>query len=98
MMVLKAGSISTLDIIAGIKRKVVEVKDSLPDALKIGFIGDQSLFVRGAITGVAYEGVIAALLWGVARDVNMRSAFLHMAGDAGVSAGVLVAAFVITPP
>ena len=65
MMVLKAGSISTLDIIAGIKQKVIDVKDSLPDALKIGFIGDQSLFVRGAITGVAFEGVIAALLTSV---------------------------------
>jgi len=65
MMVLKAGSISTLDIIAGIKQKVIDVKDSLPDALKIGFIGDQSLFVRGAITGVAYEGIIAALLTSV---------------------------------
>jgi multidrug efflux pump subunit AcrB len=65
MMVLKAGSISTLDIIAGIKQKVIDVKDSMPDALKIGFIGDQSIFVRGAITGVAYEGVIAALLTSV---------------------------------
>ena len=65
MMVLKAGSISTLDIIAGIKQKVIDVKDSLPDALKIGFIGDQSVFVRGAITGVAVEGVIAALLTSV---------------------------------
>src|SRR5271170_458558 len=65
MMVLKAGSISTLDIIAGIKQKVQDYKSSLPDALKIGFIGDQSLFVRGAITGVAYEGVIAALLTSV---------------------------------
>ncbi len=65
MMVLKAGSISTLDIIAGIKQKVIDVKNSLPDALKIGFIGDQSIFVRGAITGVAYEGVIAALLTSV---------------------------------
>ncbi len=65
MMVLKAGAISTLDIIAGIKQKVIDVKDQLPDALKIGFIGDQSLFVRGAITGVANEGVIAALLTSV---------------------------------
>jgi multidrug efflux pump subunit AcrB len=65
MMVLKAGSVSTLDIIAGIKQKVIDVKDTLPDALKIGFIGDQSLFVRGAITGVAFEGVIAALLTSV---------------------------------
>jgi multidrug efflux pump subunit AcrB len=65
MMVLKSGSTSTLDIIAGIKQKVIDVKDSMPDALKIGFIGDQSIFVRGAITGVAYEGIIAALLTSV---------------------------------
>src|SRR3954454_21677918 len=65
MMVLKAGSISTLDIIAGIKQKVIDVKDAMPDALKIGFIADQSLFVRGAIEGVANEGVIAALLTSV---------------------------------
>jgi CzcA family heavy metal efflux pump len=65
MMVLKAGSTSTLDIIAGIKQKVMDVKSTLPDALKIGFIADQSLFVRGAITGVANEGVIAALLTSV---------------------------------
>jgi CzcA family heavy metal efflux pump len=65
MMVLKAGATSTLDIIAGIKQKVIDVKDQLPDALKIGFIGDQSVFVRGAIQGVAVEGVIAALLTSV---------------------------------
>ena len=65
MMVLKAGAISTLDIIAGIKQKVIDVKSQMPDALKIGFIGDQSVFVRGAIGGVANEGVIAALLTSV---------------------------------
>ncbi|HLG84799.1 MAG TPA: efflux RND transporter permease subunit [Bradyrhizobium sp.] len=65
MMVLKAGYISTLDIIAGIKQKVIDVRDQLPDALKIGFIGDQSVFVRSAVTGVAFEGVIAALLTSV---------------------------------
>ena len=65
MMVLKAGATSTLDIIAGIKQKVIDVKDQMPDALKIGFIGDQSVFVRGAIEGVATEGVIAALLTSV---------------------------------
>jgi CzcA family heavy metal efflux pump len=65
MMVLKAGATSTLDIISGIKQKVIDVKDQLPDALRIGFIGDQSVFVRGAITGVAFEGVIAALLTSV---------------------------------
>ncbi|WP_458756158.1 efflux RND transporter permease subunit [Afipia sp. TerB] len=62
MMVLKAGSTSTLDIIDGIKKKIVEIKDTLPETLKIGLVGDQSLFVRGAISGVAKEGVLAALL------------------------------------
>jgi multidrug efflux pump subunit AcrB len=65
MMVLKAGYTSTLDIIAGIKQKVIDVRDQLPDALRIGFIGDQSVFVRSAVTGVAFEGVIAALLTSV---------------------------------
>lgn len=65
MMVLKAGSVSTLDIIDGIKKKIVEVRDTLPDNLKIGLLGDQSIFVRGAIAGVAFEGVIAALLTSV---------------------------------
>ncbi|MEH2472181.1 multidrug efflux pump subunit AcrB [Nitrobacteraceae bacterium AZCC 2299] len=65
MQVLKAGSVSTLDIISGIKQKVIDYKSSLPDALKINYIGDQSAFVRGAIKGVAVEGVIAALLTSV---------------------------------
>src|SRR6202166_2478470 len=65
MMVVKAGFTLTLDIIAGIKQKVIDVKDQMPDALRIGFIGDQSVFVRSAISGVAYEGVIAALLTSV---------------------------------
>jgi multidrug efflux pump subunit AcrB len=65
MMVLKSGYVSTLDIISGIKQKVIDVRSTLPDALKIGFIGDQSVFVRGAITNVVHEGVIAALLTSV---------------------------------
>ena len=65
MQVLKAGSVSTLDIIAGIKQKVIDFRSALPDSLKISYIGDQSGFVRGAIEGVAVEGVIAALLTSV---------------------------------
>src|SRR5262249_59884597 len=60
MMVLKAGAISTLDIIAGIKQKVIDIKSQLPDTLKIGFVGDQSVFVRGAIAGVPHQRVIPA--------------------------------------
>jgi cobalt-zinc-cadmium efflux system protein len=42
-----------------------------------------------AAIGVLMNGVIAALLWGVARDVNLRSAFLHMAGDTLSTAAVI---------
>jgi cobalt-zinc-cadmium efflux system protein len=42
-----------------------------------------------AAAGVIMNGVIAALLWSVARDVNMRSAFLHMAGDTLSTAAVI---------
>jgi multidrug efflux pump subunit AcrB len=65
MLVLKSGFTSTLDIVEGIKRKVLDFKSALPDALNIGFVGDQSIFVRGAISGVVREGVIAALLTSV---------------------------------
>ena len=43
-----------------------------------------------AAAGVIMNGVIAALLWGVARDVNLRSSFLHMAGDTLSTAAVIV--------
>lgn len=62
MMVLKAGAVSTLDIISGIKQKLIDVKPALPETLKVGLLGDQSIFVRGAISGVAKEGVLAAVL------------------------------------
>jgi cobalt-zinc-cadmium efflux system protein len=47
------------------------------------------LMMAVAAAGVAMNGVIAALLWGVARDVNLRSAFLHMAGDTLSTAAVI---------
>jgi multidrug efflux pump subunit AcrB len=65
MSVLKNGATSTLAIVAGIKEKLEEIKPTLPDNLVIKPINDQSLFVRAAIKGVAFEGVIAALLTSV---------------------------------
>ena len=62
MQVLKNGSVSTLAIIAGIKQKVEEVRSILPSTLKIEQIGDQSKFVRGAVSGVITEGAVAAAL------------------------------------
>ena len=63
MQVLKNGSVSTLAIIDGIKEKAgADQGRSLPANLKIALIGDQSMFVSGAVSGVIREGVIAAAL------------------------------------
>jgi multidrug efflux pump subunit AcrB len=62
LQVLKNGSVSTLAIIQGIKDQLDLLRPALPDNLKVALLGDQSIFVRGAITGVAREGVIAAAL------------------------------------
>ncbi|MBS0249441.1 MAG: efflux RND transporter permease subunit [Proteobacteria bacterium] len=65
LTVLKNGAISTLDIIQGIKDKVNEIKPGLPDALTFSYLGDQSVFVRGAVNNVIHEGVLAAALTSV---------------------------------
>ena len=62
MMVLKNGAVSTLAIIDGVKKKLKEIKATLPSTLKIAEIGDQSFFINAAIGGVIREGVIAAAL------------------------------------
>ncbi|MEQ1715550.1 MAG: efflux RND transporter permease subunit [Hyphomicrobium sp.] len=65
LSVLKNGAVSTLSIIAGARAKIAEIMPGLPPALKIDFVGDQSLFVSGAIKNVIFEGVLAALLTSV---------------------------------
>ena len=62
MMVLKNGAVSTLAIIDGVKKKLLQMKATLPQNLTIEQIGDQSFFINAAIGGVIREGVIAAAL------------------------------------
>jgi multidrug efflux pump subunit AcrB len=62
MSVLKNGATSTLDIVAGIRAKLGEIKATWPDALQVVPINDQSIFVRAAVSGVAVEALIAAAL------------------------------------
>jgi multidrug efflux pump subunit AcrB len=64
MSIMKTGSASTLDIIAGIQSKLksVDLKGQLPPQLQISSLSDQSIFVRGAINGVVREAIIAACL------------------------------------
>ena len=65
MSVLKTGTTSTLDIINSINEKLPAIRASLPPELKIQALGDQSIFVRSAISGVIREAVVAAALTGL---------------------------------
>ena len=62
MTVIKSGATSTLAIIDGVKALIPRLKDELPEGLDLKLVGDQSIFVKAAISGVAREGVIAAAL------------------------------------
>src|ERR1700737_5013042 len=62
LVVQKTGNASTLDIVHGIKDKIPPLKETLPPALNISSLSDQSIFVTGAIEGVVRETVIAACL------------------------------------
>jgi multidrug efflux pump subunit AcrB len=62
MSVLKSGDESTIDIVAGIRGLLPTVLSSLPPALRIKPVADQSIFVRASISGVVREALIAACL------------------------------------
>jgi len=62
MTIQKIGNSSTLDIISGIKQLLPQVKNTLPQDLHIALLGDQSVFVRGAVFSVVREALIAACL------------------------------------
>jgi CzcA family heavy metal efflux pump len=65
MSIMKTGSASTLEIIKGIRDKIESIKGQLPPQLQINALSDQSIFVRGAISGVIREALIAACLTAV---------------------------------
>src|SRR5580658_7073604 len=62
LTIQKAGNASTLDVIAGIKALLPQIKTTVPPQLQMTPLADQSIFVRGAISGVVRETLIAACL------------------------------------
>jgi multidrug efflux pump subunit AcrB len=62
MTILKSGSVSTLNIVAGVKSVLPRLELTLPPSFKVLLLGDQSIFVKAAVSGVVREGVIAAAL------------------------------------
>jgi len=62
MTIQKTGSASTLNIVNSIKERLPRVRELLPAGAHIDATGDQSVFVRAAVTGVVTEALIAACL------------------------------------
>jgi multidrug efflux pump subunit AcrB len=60
MTVYKNGGVSTLAIIDGAKKTLAKIRPGLPSNLNVDLVGDQSLFVKAAVSGVVREGLIAA--------------------------------------
>ncbi len=50
LTIQKAGNASTLNVIAGIKALLPQIKTTVPPQLEIAPLADQSIFVRGAIS------------------------------------------------
>jgi multidrug efflux pump subunit AcrB len=65
LTVLKNGGSSTLEIIKELKAILPRIRSTLPPALNLKLLFDQSVFVRAAIQGVLREAVIAAFLTGL---------------------------------
>lgn len=60
-----------------------------------GEVGGKTVMIVAAI-GIVINGITALLFFaGRERDLNIRGAFLHMAADAAVSAGVVIAGLLI---
>src|SRR6266516_6691651 len=53
--ILKTGSASTLDVVAGIRALLPRVIPTLPPQLAVQPLADQSIFVRAAVSGVIRE-------------------------------------------
>jgi multidrug efflux pump subunit AcrB len=63
--VLSAQGASTLSVVSGVREALPQVQATLPPELQITTVSDQSVFVKGAISGVVREAAIAAALTGI---------------------------------
>ena len=65
LTIQKAGDASTLNVISGLKGLLPQIATTVPSQLIMDPLADQSIFVKGAISGVVREALIAACLTAV---------------------------------
>ncbi len=65
LTVTRNGNASTLTIVNAVKNALPKIMETVSKDLKLSVFGDQSLFVRAAISSVLREALIAAFLTGL---------------------------------
>ena len=65
IVVTKRADASTLDVVDELKKALPKLREQVPDDVKIEFAFDQSPIVREAMWGVAFEGLLGAVLTGL---------------------------------
>ncbi len=92
----KAGTASTLTVIAGIKSLLPYIQTTVPPALQMKPLADQSIFVKGAISGVVREGVIAACLTAIMVLVFLGSWRSTLIIATSIPLAILTSLFVVS--
>ncbi|MBN9522530.1 efflux RND transporter permease subunit [bacterium] len=72
ILVTKRAGASTLDVVENVRKNLPQMQAVLPDDIQVSFEFDQSPYVTNAMTGVAYEGALAAGLVGLMVLVFLR--------------------------
>src|SRR5450432_4714134 len=62
LAILKHADASTLAVVDAVRELLPSIKAAAPDGLELKIDFDQSVFVRGAITGVIREAIISSIL------------------------------------
>ena len=62
MVVYKAGGVSSLNVVNGVKKLLPTIAKTIPESVKMQVLFDQSVFVKASIRDVIFSGTLAALL------------------------------------
>ena len=62
MVVYKAGGVSSLNVVNGVKNLLPTIAKTIPESVKMQVLFDQSVFVKATIRDVIFSGTLAALL------------------------------------
>jgi len=72
LMVTKRADASTLAVVNALRENLASMQETLPEGVRLRFEFDQSPYVSRAMAGVAFEGILGAVLTGLMVLVFLR--------------------------